>query len=126
MLQRTNGATISEIMQTMGWQKHKGVERAIDCVAGELGRRGCPQPRSCWNHACVWGPFQLSADGPRQIYYADLRSAFDLFDSDGSRVVASALGEFPAARRSPGSDEQSPYYVVDRSTYAASDCPVFT
>ena len=68
---------------------------------------------------------QRSADGPREIHHAALRSAFDLFDSDGSRVVASALGGFPAARRSAGSDERSPHHVVERSTYAASDWAVF-
>jgi hypothetical protein len=44
---------------------------------------------------------------------------------DGSRVVAAALGEFPAARRSAGSDERPPHDVVERSTYGASDCAVF-
>jgi len=43
-------------------------------------------------------PFQSSADGRREIHHAALRSAYDLFDNDGSRVVASALGEFQAAR----------------------------
>jgi len=60
-------------------------------------------------------PFQSSADGPRKIHHAGLRSAFNLSDSDGSRVVAAALGEFQAARRSAGSDERSPYDVVERS-----------
>jgi hypothetical protein len=55
-----------------------------------------------------------------------LRPAFDLFDSDGSRVVASALGAFPAAGRSAVSNERSPHYVVERNTYAAGDCAVFT
>jgi hypothetical protein len=49
---------------------------------------------------------------------ADLCSAFDLFDSNGSRVVA--------ARRSAGSDRQSSHHVVERGTYAARDCAVFT
>src|SRR5215467_6253282 len=40
-------------------------------------------------------------------------------------MVASALGEFPAAHPSAGSDERSPHHVVERSTYAASDCAVF-
>jgi hypothetical protein len=43
-------------------------------------------------------PVQSSADGPGEIHYAALRSAYDLSDNDGSRVVASALGEFLAAR----------------------------
>ena len=59
------------------------------------------------------------------IHHAALRSAFDLFDRDSSRMVASALGEFPATRRSAGSDERSPHHVVERRTYAASDCAVF-
>ena len=104
----------------------KGVERAIDCVAGELGAEVARNLAPAWNHACVWSPFQSSADGPREIHHAALCSAFDLFDSDGSRVVASALGAFPAARRSAGSDERSSHHVVERSTYAASDCAVFT
>jgi NADPH2:quinone reductase len=90
----------------------KGVERAIDCVAGELG-------------AEVARNLAPAGTGPREIHHAALCSAFDLFDSDGPRVVASALGEFPAARRSAGSDERSPHHVVERSTYAASDCAVF-
>jgi len=57
--------------------------------------------------------------------YEILPYTSDLFDSDGSRVVASALGEFPAARRSAGSDERSPHHVVERSAYGASDCAVF-
>jgi hypothetical protein len=68
---------------------------------------------------------QSSTDGPREIHHADLRSAFDLFDSDGSRVVASALGGFPAARRSAGSDKRSPHNVVEQSAYSASECAVF-
>jgi hypothetical protein len=70
-------------------------------------------------------PFQSSADGPREIRYAALCSTFDLFDSNGSRVVASALGALPAARRSACSDEQSPHHVLERKTYAAGDCAVF-
>jgi len=74
----------------------KGVERAIDCVAGELGaeivRNLAPA-----GTMLVFGA-QSSADGPREIHHAALRSAYDLFDNDGSRVVASASGEFPAAR----------------------------
>ena len=85
----------------------------------------CPQPRPRWNHVCVRSPLQSSADGPGEVHHAALRSAFDLFDGDGSRMVASALGEFPAARRGAGSDERSPHHVVERSTYAAGDCAVF-
>src|SRR4051794_6717648 len=104
----------------------KGVERAIDCVAGELGAEIARNLAPGGTMLGIWSPLQSSADGPREIYHAALRSAFDLFDGGGSRVVASALGEFPAARRSAGSDERPPHDVVERSTYTARDRAVFS
>jgi NADPH:quinone reductase-like Zn-dependent oxidoreductase len=103
----------------------KGVERAIDCVAGELGAEVARKLAPAGTMLVYGALFQSSADGPREIHHASLGSAFDLFDSDGSRVVASALGELPAPHRSAGSDERSPHHVVERSTYGASDCAVF-
>ena len=70
--------------------------------------------------------FESSADGPHEIPHAAVRSAFDLFDSHRSRMVASAMGAFRAARRDAGSYEGSAHHVVQRSTYAASDCGVST
>jgi NADPH2:quinone reductase len=99
----------------------KGVERAIDCVAGELGaeiaRNLAPAGTMLMYGALSShrqtdpAKFTMPLLAPRLI--------------DGSRVVASALGEFPAARRSAGNDERSPHHVVERSTYGASDCTVF-
>ena len=109
-----------------------GIDRGQGCRTGDrlrgrgTWRRDCPQPRYRWDHACVRSPFQSSADGSCEIHHAAFRSAFDLFDSDGSRVVASALGAFPAAGRSAGSDERPADYVIDRSTHAASGCAVCT
>ena len=60
-----------------------------------------------------------------EIRYAALRSTFDLFDSDGPWVVASALGALTAARRGARSDERSSHHVVERNTYATTDCAVF-
>ena len=102
----------------------KGVERAIDCVAGELGAEiaGDLAPAGTM---LVYGAFPVIGRRTPRNSPCRSSSAFDLFDSDGSRVVASALGGFPAARRSAGSDERSSHHVVERSTYAASDCAVF-
>jgi len=59
--------------------------------------------------------FILPLFGPRLIYST----------ATISRVVASALGAFPAARRNARSDERSAHDVVERSAYGASDCAVF-
>lgn len=101
----------------------KGVEGAIDCVAGELvaeiARNLAPA-----GTMLVYGALSSPADGLREIHNVAVRSAFDLFDSYRLRMVASAMGAFPAARRDAGSYEGSAHHVVQRSTYADSNCAV--
>src|SRR2546423_13127969 len=46
-------------------------------------------------------------------------------EAETARVVASALGEFRAARRSAGGDKRSPHHVFERSTLPRDHCAVF-
>jgi hypothetical protein len=62
-------------------------------------RRDCPQPRSRGNHACVWSPFQSSADGSREIHHAALCSAVDLFSQQPFAAGGFRVGCLPS--RSP-------------------------
>jgi len=103
----------------------QGVERAIDCVAGELGAE-IARNLAPAGTMLVYGAlsshrqtdpakFTMPLFAPRLIYSTATVRGW----------LASALGEFPAARRSAGSDERSPHHVVERSTDTASDRAVF-
>ena len=76
----------------------KGVERAIDCVAGAVGAE-IARNLAPGGTMLVYGALSSHRQtDPAKFPMPLFASAVDLFDSDSARVVASTLGAFPAAR----------------------------
>ena len=76
----------------------------------------------------MYGALFQSSQRTREIHHAALRFSPRLIYSTATvrRVVASALGAFPQPlAEEVGGFQRSAHHVVERSTYAASDCRVF-
>ncbi|WP_334266714.1 zinc-dependent alcohol dehydrogenase family protein [Edaphobacter sp. HDX4] len=102
----------------------KGVERAIDCVAGEVGAEVARNLAPAGT-MLVYGALSSHRQTDPAKLTMPLFAPRLIYSTATVRVVASALGAFPAARRSSSSNERSPHHVVERNTYASSDCAVF-